>query len=468
MAGGRGGVRPVSSHVPTLQLSSVLTQKRNMTVIRVENLSKSYRLGTIGTGTFFRDFERWFARVRGKPDPYARIGEADHGNRDGDEVWALRDVSFEVEQGEVLGIIGRNGAGKSTLLKILSRVTAPTSGQIKVKGRVASLLEVGTGFHPELTGRENIYLNGAILGMTREEVRRKLDEIVDFAGVETYIDTPVKRYSSGMYVRLAFAVAAHLEPEILVVDEVLAVGDAEFQKKCLGKMSKVARGGRTVLFVSHNMGAIQSLCKSVIWIHNGHLHQRGDPQGIITTYLSHISSNTSLWQKDRKIKVDRVELRNGANELTTTFAPGDSIDIKIYYTAPERFEKPYIWLSVNGMGGGIFGANMFIDGRRPDYLDSPGYIGCRFSYVPLLPQSYSITMAIRNKYREALFEPQEVASFYIVGTMSQHGMLAETADIYAQFSVPLILPYEWYYSNGTKELVRLTTNNSGKQYDLGQ
>ena len=205
------------------------------TVISVEDVSKMYQLGVIGTGTFKDDFKVWMAQLQGKPNPLSRIGEVDHGNRAGQTLWALKDISFTVEQGEILGIIGRNGAGKSTLLKILSQVTRPTSGQIRVKGRIASLLEVGTGFHPELTGRENIFLNGAILGMTQAEVRRRFDEIVDFSGVEKFIDTPVKRYSSGMYVRLAFAVAADLEPEILIVDEVLAVGDAEFQKKCLGK-----------------------------------------------------------------------------------------------------------------------------------------------------------------------------------------------------------------------------------------
>jgi lipopolysaccharide transport system ATP-binding protein len=255
------------------------------TVISVENLSKFYRLGQIGSGTFSNDLKLWWAKARGKPNPLLKIGETDHGNRDGEELWALRDVSFTVEQGEVLGIIGKNGAGKSTLLKILSRVTAPTSGAIKVKGRIASLLEVGTGFHPELTGRENVYLNGAILGMTRQEVTRKFDEIVDFAEVEKFIDTPVKRYSSGMYVRLAFAVAAHLDPEILVVDEVLAVGDVAFQKKCLGKMGEVAREGRTVLFVSHNMAAIQSLCTRVFWLHQGQTLKLGVTEDVVTAYL---------------------------------------------------------------------------------------------------------------------------------------------------------------------------------------
>ena len=255
------------------------------TVISVEHLSKQYDLGVIGTGTLTRDFERWWARARGKPDPYSPVVQ-DYSHRHSDEtILALDDVSFTVQQGEALGIIGKNGAGKSTLLKILSRVTAPTSGVVKVKGRIGSLLEVGTGFHPELTGRENVYLNGAILGMKKAEVARKFDEIVAFSGVEKFIDTPVKRYSSGMYVRLAFAVAAHLDPEILIVDEVLAVGDAEFQKKCLGKMGDVAGEGRTVLFVSHNMGSINELCKSSMLLSDGKIQQVGNTPQIIQLYL---------------------------------------------------------------------------------------------------------------------------------------------------------------------------------------
>jgi lipopolysaccharide transport system ATP-binding protein len=267
-------------------------------VISVENLSKSYRLGQINTGTFTYDLQLWWAKMRGKPSPFLHIGDVDETHRDGELLWALKNVSFEVQQGEVLGIIGRNGAGKSTLLKILSRVTAPTSGKVKVKGRIASLLEVGTGFHPDLTGRENAYLNGAILGMSQQEVSRKFDEIVDFAGVEKFIDTPVKRYSSGMYVRLAFAVAAHLEPEILVVDEVLAVGDAEFQKKCLGKMGEVAHGGRTVLFVSHNMVAIQTLCHNAVWIDRGEIHLSGKSEKVVRDYLASSSQNSMKHEWD--------------------------------------------------------------------------------------------------------------------------------------------------------------------------
>jgi lipopolysaccharide transport system ATP-binding protein len=254
-------------------------------VISVEHLSKTYRLGQIGTGTLANDLKVYWARKLGRPNPLLTVGEADHGNRDGEMLWALKDVNFQVEQGEVLGIIGRNGAGKSTLLKILSCVTAPTGGCVKVRGRIASLLEVGTGFHPDLTGRENIFLNGAILGMTTEEVRRKMDEIVAFAEIEQFLDTPVKRYSSGMYVRLAFAVAAHLDPEILVVDEVLAVGDAEFQKKCLGKMGDISTEGKTVLFVSHNMQSINRLCRQGIWLDKGILKQQGNILEVTSNYL---------------------------------------------------------------------------------------------------------------------------------------------------------------------------------------
>ena len=271
----------------------------SQTVIKIENIGKQYRLGQIGTGTFIDDFNRFLAKVQGKDDPTLKIGQTNtlaSSLNDQDPksnyIWALRDINFSLEQGGVLGIIGKNGAGKSTLLKILSKVTSPTTGSIKIKGRIASLLEVGTGFHPELSGRDNVFLNGAILGMTKAEIRSKFDEIVDFAGVENYIDTPVKRYSSGMYVRLAFAVAAHLEPDILIVDEVLAVGDIEFQKKALGKMQDVSKTeGRTVLFVSHNMHAIQGLCKSAILLKEGMIAKQGDCASVINFYLRENQKN---------------------------------------------------------------------------------------------------------------------------------------------------------------------------------
>ncbi len=258
------------------------------TVIEFNNVGKQYILGTIGTGTLSQDLNRWWANIRGKEDPYLKIGETNDRTQKGDSrfVWALRDINFKVEQGDVVGIIGKNGAGKSTLLKILSRVTSPTTGDIKIKGRIASLLEVGTGFHPEMTGRENIFMNGSIMGMTKAEIKSKFDEIVDFAGVAKYVDTPVKRYSSGMMVRLGFAIAAHLEPEILVVDEVLAVGDAEFQKKAIGKMQDVSKGeGRTVLFVSHNMAAVKSLCDKGLVLQNGMISYRGSIDQSLLFYL---------------------------------------------------------------------------------------------------------------------------------------------------------------------------------------
>jgi lipopolysaccharide transport system ATP-binding protein len=257
------------------------------TILKFEDISKQYRLGLVGTGTISHDLNRWWYRIRGKDDPYLKIGQSNDRATKGDSqyVWALKDINLDVKHGDVLGIIGKNGAGKSTLLKILSKVTSPTTGTIKSKGRIASLLEVGTGFHPELTGRENIYLNGAILGMTKAEIAGKLDEIVDFSGCERYIDTPVKRYSSGMKVRLAFAVAAHLEPEILVVDEVLAVGDAEFQKKAIGKMQDISKsGGRTVLFVSHNMASITEICRTAIVLNNGEISYRGNVAQAIQRY----------------------------------------------------------------------------------------------------------------------------------------------------------------------------------------
>lgn len=283
-----------------------------MLALKAENISKQYRLGQVGTGTLTHDLNRFWHKVRGKENPYLKIGEANDRTSKGssDYVWSLQDINFEINQGDAVGIIGRNGAGKSTLLKILSKVTQPTTGKIYTKGRIASLLEVGTGFHPEMTGRENVFLNGAILGMTQKEIKRKFDEIVDFSGVERYIDTPVKRYSSGMYVRLAFAVAAHLESEILIVDEVLAVGDADFQKKCLGKMNDVTKAeGRTILFVSHNMAAVKSLCNKGILLQNGNLIFDGTVNDCMDKYLiSSVDSNKS--------KVSEITKRTGSQQVT--------------------------------------------------------------------------------------------------------------------------------------------------------
>ena len=307
------------------------------TVIRVEDVSKQYRLGLIGTGSIAHDLNRWWHTVRGKDDPYLKIGEENDRTKKGtgEYVWALKDISFDVKQGEVLGIIGRNGAGKSTLLKLLSRTTLPTTGAIKIKGRIASLLEVGTGFHPELTGRDNIFLNGAILGMTKKEIASKFDEIVDFSGVEKYIDTPVKRYSSGMYVRLAFGVAAHLEPEILIVDEVLAVGDLEFQKKCLGKMEAAAGSGRTVLFVSHSMAAIRQLCTRCVVMNQGHISFQGNVNEAISFYTAqNLKVSLSSYYKKQRIENNPIEIveahvLNAAFKANSQFNADEEIFIKL-------------------------------------------------------------------------------------------------------------------------------------------
>jgi lipopolysaccharide transport system ATP-binding protein len=309
------------------------------TILKVENLSKQYRLGIIGTGTLVNDLKRWWYLVQGKEDPFLKIGDSNDRSQKGnsDYVWSLQDINFEVKRGEVLGIIGKNGAGKSTLLKILSRVTSPTTGEIKSKGRIASLLEVGTGFHAELTGKENIFLNGAILGMTKIEIESKLDEIIEFSGCERYIDTPVKRYSSGMTVRLAFAVAAFLEPDILIVDEVLAVGDAEFQKKALGKMKEISSGdnGRTVLFVSHNMAAVENLCDSLILLKNGHIIKTGDTKDVISFYLSS--------QNIQSIELSEVQDRKGNGQLK--FIKGTISGVDFSKKAIETFKDLKIKLS---------------------------------------------------------------------------------------------------------------------------
>ena len=300
-----------------------------MLALKAENISKQYRLGQVGTGTLTHDLNRYWHKMRGKEDPYLKIGEANDRSSKGssDYVWSLRDINFEIEQGDAVGIIGRNGAGKSTLLKILSKVTQPTTGKIYTQGRIASLLEVGTGFHPEMTGRENIFLNGAILGMTKKEITRKFDEIVDFSGVERYIDTPVKRYSSGMYVRLAFAVAAHLESEILIVDEVLAVGDAEFQKKCLGKMNDVTKGeGRTILFVSHNLTAIKELCRSGILLDQGRsIYTGGIEEAVIEYQKSSLTKSSYFHEGNLEDALGNENIR--ILEFSATPENGKLIDV---------------------------------------------------------------------------------------------------------------------------------------------
>lgn len=326
-------------------------------ILKAENISKQYRLGTVGAGTISDDLKRWWYNIRGKEDPFLQVGAVNDRNSFAKEdyVWALRDINFEVKQGEVLGIIGKNGAGKSTLLKILSRVTSPTTGSIKTRGRIASLLEVGTGFHGELTGRENIFMNGAVLGMTKTEIRSKLDEIIAFSGCEKYIDTPVKRYSSGMTVRLGFAVAAHLEPEILVVDEVLAVGDAEFQKKAIGKMQDLSTGeGRTVLFVSHNMASVKTLCDRGILLENGEIVKEGSANNVVDFYLRRDENLRERLLTDPenrigsgKIRVKRTELLSENLEPIQQVISGESLVIKVKIEKHQNIDFSRLKVAIN-------------------------------------------------------------------------------------------------------------------------
>jgi lipopolysaccharide transport system ATP-binding protein len=396
------------------------------TVIKVEGVGKQYQLGQVSTGSLSHDINRWWHSIRGKDDPYLRIGDVNDRSIVGtsDYVWALRDVSFEVKKGEVLGIIGRNGAGKSTLLKILSRTTLPTVGSIKAKGRIASLLEVGTGFHPELTGRENIFLNGAILGMTKREILRKFDEIVDFSGVEKYIDTPVKRYSSGMYVRLAFAVAAHLEPEVLIVDEVLAVGDSEFQKKCLGKMNDVSKkDGRTVLFVSHNMGSIGQLCDKSILMSQGSLVSYDKTSLIIDQYLNNSQ------------RIHRIEKRTSSfqNFFRLFYMTDESKKERVNYRYDESIFVR-VCLELNEFTNTIELAMRLIDRNQKaiftiheklnkyDRINNVVDLLVKVPAVFLTPGSYSWVTCI-NHPGTALFDLQEdVVPFSVVDTGSEFSM----------------------------------------------
>jgi lipopolysaccharide transport system ATP-binding protein len=398
------------------------------TVISIEHLSKAYRLGQIGTGTLSHDLNVWWARVRGKPNPLLRIGETDHGNRDGETLWALKDVSFKVQQGEVLGIIGRNGAGKSTLLKILSRVTAPTSGKIKVKGRVASLLEVGTGFHPELTGRENIYLNGAILGMSRKEIDRKFNEIVDFAEVEKFIDTPVKRYSSGMYVRLAFAVAAHLDTEILVVDEVLAVGDIEFQKKCLGKMGDVAKSGRTVLFVSHNMIAIRAQCNQTMVLDHGQIQCIGETSESIDYYINIAKANSLMtWRRSNNDSQCSFCFQEIRAELVGT---QPQLILRCYLTLVASDLSPRAFVAVDIVDRSLTPIMQAIPEAQPFTTGATGIhkIQVDVELPPLVPGFYVADFWVGSHYTHTLDLIRQAITFEVTTTPTPNRTFPHTSD----------------------------------------
>lgn len=395
-------------------------------VIRVENLSKSYQYGTISHGTLQKDLQSWWARLRGKADPNTTVYHTYRTGRSGERFWALHEISFDVQQGEILGIIGRNGAGKSTLLKILSQITSPTVGCAKLKGRIGSLLEVGTGFHPELTGRENVYLNGAILGMNKAEITRKFDEIVAFAEIEEFIDTPVKRYSSGMYVRLAFAVAAHLEPEILLVDEVLAVGDVEFQRKCLGKMGDVAKTGRTVLFVSHNLVAVSSLCSRLLLLEEGKISYRGEVDEGINTYLGSVDSistsdvniefTTPRHGVARFSRIISIATLNADNQPTGRFRMGEPMKLRFCIRLTEDVKNLEIGWGLKSLNGAVlqgFVANW--EGMKTEFSKGEHCIICEVSSLNLFPNSYTITPWIKRIGDETDDYVDRAIKFEVVG-----------------------------------------------------
>ena len=406
--------------------------------IQFDHVGKLYRLGLVGTGTLRQDLYRWWqTKILNKEDPFLKVGEVNDRTHKGnsDYIWALKDISFDVKQGEVVGIIGKNGAGKSTLLKLLSRVTSPTTGTIRANGRIASLLEVGTGFHGEMTGRENIYMNGSIMGMTRTEINRKLDDIVEFAGVERYIDTPVKRYSSGMTVRLGFAVSAFLEPEILVVDEVLAVGDAEFQKKAIGKMQDVSRGdGRTVLFVSHNLGAIKNLCERGVVLNNGELVFDGNVDEAVEFYLQDVGNGEEgrivdaiTYRKDY-ISIASIEINGSESNRQTINKRQDYLDITIKGETTNPI-KCDVKLIIKRLDGTPLAA--YIEGRYTDKL------------ITLQPGPFEINRRIRLPRYLAngdfiidlyLNQPSTQDFFRARGCLNLH-----IEGFYDPFSRPLIL-----------------------------
>lgn len=403
-------------------------------ILKAENISKQYRLGLVGLGTLGHDFNRFWHKIRGKSDPYLSVGSVNDrsAKASSDYVWALQDINFEVKRGEVLGIIGKNGAGKSTLLKILSRVTAPTTGSIKIGGRIASLLEVGTGMHPELTGRENIFLNGAILGMTKAEITGRIDEIVDFSGCEMYIDTPVKRYSSGMRVRLGFAVAAFLEPEILVVDEVLAVGDAEFQKKAIGKMQDISSsGGRTVLFVSHNMSSVEALCTRVVSLKNGSIVDDGNPVEVIQKYLeSDFSSNRSFEFSDLesaygndKIKVIAAAIENGSSANKEDVIDVTSIvNLRIRLVNLTKAEKLSVGFNLMTIKGDVvFGTGGKFDCSLTNETDVIAHIPSNF----LNDEHYQIHIYIHTNEMQLLYSNKEFLQFQVKDSKREMGYLGK-------------------------------------------
>lgn len=397
-------------------------------ILKVENLSKQYRLGTVGTGTISHDLNRWWSKIRGKEDPYLKVGEANDrsSKAESEYVWALKDINFEVKRGEVLGIIGKNGAGKSTLLKILSKVTGPTVGSIKSKGRIASLLEVGTGFHPEMTGKENIFLNGAILGMTKSEIASKLDEIVEFSGCERYIDTPVKRYSSGMKVRLAFAVAAHLEPDILVVDEVLAVGDAEFQKKAIGKMQDISgTSGRTVLFVSHNMASVKSICSKCIVLENGKIAKIDTVDNAVSYYINGKENNQHLKKfinehSNEFFRLTEISLKNSKGSYNLNESDEIELTTKLEILLKSANDTYHITYHLfNELGEPLFSFSSY---QSINIELGHNDIACKFPKNFFQSGQYYLSFFLIKNSKEAVYIEKDIMMFSVVDRQRELGI----------------------------------------------
>lgn len=404
-------------------------------VIKVEDLSKQYRLGLVNSSTVKEDLLRLKSRLLGKEDPTLKLGEVNDRTviSKSNYVWSLKDINFEINQGDVFGIVGKNGAGKSTLLKILSKVTSPTTGRILTKGRIASLLEVGTGFHPELTGRENIFLNGAIMGMKNSEIKRKLDEIIQFAGVEKYLDTPVKRYSSGMYVRLAFAVAAHLEPEILIIDEVLAVGDAEFQKKCLGKMKDVSGEGRTVIFVSHNLAAVRNLCNKGMFLKNGTVQHIGSVYDTLDAYQKLNFSNKLSAEfvkkeiQNKDIELLKASVKNSDGLIQSEFEINEEIFFEFEINCVNRIPGAYAYINILNKEDIILVESDSKD-LLPNVFDSLTEGVNRFSLKlssNILPiGDYRLYYCVSSRFSDSfeIDSPNEILEFTIIDTITERGV----------------------------------------------
>lgn len=435
-------------------------------VIHVENLSKRYRLGLKVNGSKTLT-SQLINIVKAPVTNFRRLTSlSNFSNDDESTFWALQDLNFEVNNGEVLGIIGRNGAGKSTLLKILSRITEPTTGSVKIKGRVASLLEVGTGFHPELTGRENVYMNGTILGMRKKEIDKKFDEIVAFSGVEKFIDTAVKFYSSGMKVRLGFAVAAHLDPQILIIDEVLAVGDADFQKKCLGKMDEVAhKEGRTILFVSHNMPAIKTLCTKGLLLENGALKFLGSTDDTVARYfkkegLEEGQFVPGQYSNSEKVIVKEVTIQNQYGKRTESFHVGDNLTVNLVLEATEDFDQPHVAILIRSNFGTVTVANTMIDGIKiGKFVKGQNFLSCTFKNLPLLPQEYHLAIGVRaSDARTFLTASKEIGYFVIATRMRDLGIDSPTAELLAGDSVSPFIPYTWDFGNGNIKSFNILDN----------